>query len=142
MTQDVQILIADDSPGDVQLTIEALKDWTIGYEVNVVRNGEEVVKYLIKQDNYADAKTPDLILLDLNMPKMDGRQVLEKIKNDENLKRIPVIILTTSKSQDDIIKTYNLHANSYITKPAELDQFIQKIKSLEEYWFSTVRLPL
>lgn len=137
----VEILLVEDNPADVRLTLEAMKDGKIRNRLNVVSDGEEALAYLRKKGKYANAARPDLILLDLNLPKIDGKEVLAEIKNDAHLKSIPVVILTTSKADEDILKTYNLHANCFITKPVELDKFIMVAKSIENFWLSIVKLP-
>jgi len=137
----VEILLVEDSPGDVRLTQEALKDSKLYNNLNVVPDGVEAMAFLRRQGHYTNAPRPDLILLDLNLPRMDGRQVLQEIKNDESLKRIPVVVLTTSSNETDIFITYNLHANCYISKPVDFTQFINVVKSIESFWFSIVKLP-
>jgi CheY-like chemotaxis protein len=137
----IEILLCEDNIGDQRLTIEAFKDSRVCNKLNIAGDGVEALEFLHKEGKYANAPTPDLILLDLNMPRKDGREVLAEIKLDEKLRRIPVVILTTSQAEADILKTYNLHANCYITKPVDLDQFLQMIKSLEDFWFSIVKLP-
>jgi chemotaxis family two-component system response regulator Rcp1 len=137
----VEILLVEDNPADVRLTIEALKDSKMKNNLSVVNDGVEAVEFLKKRGKYANAPKPDLILLDLNLPKKDGREVLKEIKEDDNIKRIPVVILTISKADEDIIKTYNLHANCYITKPVDLQQFVKVVKSIEDFWFTIVVLP-
>ncbi len=137
----VEILLVEDSPGDVRLTKEALKDSKLYNNLNVVPDGVEAIAFLRREGNYANAPRPDLILLDLNLPRMDGRQVLQEIKNDDSLKRIPVVVLTTSANETDIFITYNLHANCYITKPVDFSQFMSVVKSIENFWFSIVKLP-
>lgn len=137
----IEILLVEDNPGDVRLTKEGLKDGKINNNLHVVKDGVEALSFLHKKNGYAHAPRPDLILLDLNLPKKNGREVLAEIKNDDNLKRIPVVILTTSDAEEDIAKTYDLHANCYITKPVDLNQFISVINNIEEFWFSVVRLP-
>lgn len=137
----VEILLVEDSPGDVRLTQEALKDSKLYNNLNVVPDGVEAMAFLRRQEQYTNAPRPDLILLDLNLPRMDGRQVLQEIKNDESLKRIPVVVLTTSSNETDIFITYNLHANCYISKPVDFTQFINVVKSIEHFWFSIVKLP-
>ncbi len=137
-----EILLVEDNPGDVRLTLEAFKESKIRNNLHVVGDGVEAIEYLRKQGRYADAARPDLILLDLNLPKKDGREVLKEIKEDPILKRIPVAVMTTSKAEEDIIKSYDLHANCYITKPIDLNQFITVVKSLGNFWFSIVTLPL
>ncbi len=136
----VRILLVEDNPGDVRLVQEALKDGKMCNHLSVVRDGEAALAFLRRQGPYADEPRPDLILLDLNLPKKDGREVLQEIKNEEVLKRIPVVILTTSAAEKDILKAYDLHANCYITKPVDFDQFITVVKSIEDFWFSIVKL--
>ena len=136
-----EILLVDDNPGDVRLAIEALKDSRILNKVHTVTDGVEAMAFLRNQGRYAGAPRPDLVLLDLNMPRKDGRETLAEIKQDENLKCIPVIVLTVSNVEEDIFKAYNLHANCYITKPIDLDQFVKVVNSVENFWFSIVRLP-
>lgn len=137
----VEILLVEDNEGDIGLVEEVFEDAKIRNVLHVAEDGEEAMLFLNKESPYKYAPTPDIILLDLNLPKKDGREVLEEIKTDENLKRIPVVILTTSKAEEDIIKSYELHANSYITKPVDFDQFITVIKSIEDFWLEVVRLP-
>lgn len=137
----IEILMVEDNPGDVRLTLEALKEGKVRNNLHTVADGEEAMKFLRRQDNYAKAPRPDLILLDLNLPKKNGREVLAEIKADPDLKRIPVVILTVSEAEQDIIKSYNLHANCYITKPVNLEQFIQVVRSIEDFWLSIVMLP-
>ena len=137
----IEILLVEDNAGDVRLTREALKDAKVLNTLHVARDGEEAMDYLYHKGKYADAPRPDLILLDLNLPRKDGREVLAEIKADEDLKRIPVVILTTSKSEEDVLKMYNLHANCYVTKPLDLDQFIRVVQAIEDFWFTVVRLP-
>lgn len=138
----VEILLVEDNPGDVRLTREALKDGKVHNNLNVVTDGVEALAYLRRQGQYAEAARPDLILLDLNLPKKDGRAVLAEIKADEHLRRIPVVILTTSQAEEDILKTYNLHANCFVTKPVDLEQFIKVVRSIEDFWLTVVRLPV
>ncbi len=137
----IEILLVEDSLGDARLTIEALKENKVLNTINHVTDGVEALAYLYQQGQYSNATRPDLILLDLNMPKMDGREVLEKIKQDDKLKRIPVVILTTSQADEDIIKSYDLNANCYISKPVDLDQFMAVIKSIKSFWLSVVKYP-
>lgn len=137
----IEILLVEDNEGDVRLTKEAFRDNKMKNNLNVVRDGVEAVAFLRRQSNYAGAPRPDLILLDLNLPKKDGREVLEEIKSDEDLKRIPVVVLTTSKAEEDILKAYDLHANCYVTKPVDLDEFVKVVKSIEEFWLAIVKLP-
>lgn len=137
----IEILLVEDSAGDVRLTRESLKESKIRNNLNVVSDGIEAMAYLKGQKTYEDAPRPDLILLDLNLPKKDGREVLSEIKADSELKRIPVVILTTSRAEEDILRTYNLHANCYITKPVNLDQFIKVVRAIEDFWLTIVKLP-
>ena len=141
MGEAVKILLVEDSPGDVRLTMEAFKDGKICNHLDVVMDGEEALAFLRREGKYADESLPNLILLDLNLPKKDGREVLMEIKNDKELKRIPVVVLTTSAAEKDILKTYDLHANCYITKPVDFDQFITVVKSIEDFWLTIVKLP-
>ncbi len=137
----IEILLVEDNLGDVRLTIEALKEGKVLNKLNVVKDGVEAMEFLHKQGKFSKAVRPDLILLDLNLPRKDGREVLGEIKGDPNLRRIPVIILTTSKSEQDILKTYDLHVNCYITKPVDLSQFLKVIQSVEDFWLTIVNLP-
>ena len=137
----IEILLVEDSPSDVRLTIEALKDAKVRNHLSVASDGVEAVAFLRKVGKYADAPRPNLILLDLNLPKKDGREVLGEIKQDENLKAIPVVVITTSKSDEDILKSYNLHANCYITKPIDLEQFMIVVRAIESFWLTIVQLP-
>ena len=137
----VEIFLVEDNPGDVDLTRETLQDCKLLNHMSVVSNGVEAMAYLRHEGKYVDAFRPDLILLDLNLPKKDGREVLAEIKADERLRRIPVVVLTTSCAEKDILETYDLHANCYITKPVNLDQFSAVVKAIEEFWFTIVRLP-
>jgi len=137
----VEILLVEDNPGDVGLTRETLKDSKLLNHMSVVNDGVEAMAFLRRQGKYANANRPDLILLDLNLPKKDGREVLAEIKTDEQLRRTPVVVLTTSSAEQDILKTYDLHANCYITKPVNLDQFSAVVKAIEEFWFTIVKLP-
>ena len=137
----IEILMVEDNPGDVRLTREAMKEAKVRNNLSVAKDGEEATLFLKKSGQYANAPRPDLILLDLNLPRKDGRELLAEIKADEDLKRIPVVILTTSRSEQDIFKTYNLHANCYVNKPVGLDQFLEIVKSIEDYWLTIVKLP-
>ena len=137
----VEILLVEDNPGDVKLTIEALRDGKVHNHLNVASDGVEALAFLRREGEYAAAPTPDLILLDLNLPKVDGREVLAEVKADDNLKHIPVVVLTTSQADQDIIRSYDLHANCYVTKPVDLDQFITVVHSIETFWFTIVTLP-
>jgi two-component system, chemotaxis family, response regulator Rcp1 len=137
----IDILLVEDNPGDVRLTQEVLKDSKVRNNLMIANNGDEALACLRKQGKYQGAPRPDLILLDLNLPIKDGREVLAQIKQDSDFKRIPVVILTTSKADEDILRTYNLHANCYVTKPVDLDQFVRVVKSLEDFWLAIVKLP-
>jgi two-component system, chemotaxis family, response regulator Rcp1 len=137
----IEILLIEDSPGDIRLTQEVFRDGKINNHLNVVEDGVQALAFLRRQFPYDDVPFPDLILLDLNLPKKDGRSVLAEIKTDEKLRRIPVVILTTSEAEDDIMHAYNLHANCYISKPIDLEQFIQVVKSIEQFWLTIVKLP-
>jgi len=137
----VEILLVEDNPGDVRLTEEALKEGKVLNNIHLANDGVEAVSFLQKEGKYTDAVRPDLILLDLNLPKKDGREVLMEIKKDEALRRIPVVVLTTSMAEEDIIRTYDYHANCYITKPVDFDQFINVVKSIEDFWLNVVKLP-
>jgi two-component system, chemotaxis family, response regulator Rcp1 len=137
----IEILLVEDNPGDVRLTEEALKEGKFLNRLHVVQDGVAALDFLHRRGAYADAVRPDLVLLDLNLPRKDGREVLAEIKSDEDLRRIPVVILTTSSSDEDILRSYNLHANCYVTKPVDLDQFIRVVGSIHDFWFSVVKLP-
>ena len=137
----IEILMVEDNPGDVRLTVEALKEAKVRNNLHTVEDGVEALAFLRRQGRYADAPRPDLVLLDLNLPKMNGREVLAEIKEDQDLRRIPVVILTVSQAEQDIVKSYNLHANCYITKPVDLDQFLEVVKSIENFWLTVVMLP-
>jgi two-component system, chemotaxis family, response regulator Rcp1 len=137
----IDILLVEDNPGDVRLTREALKDAKVLNEIHVARDGVEAMQFVHREGSFKNAPMPDLILLDLNLPRKDGREVLADIKQDPKLCHIPVVVLTTSKADEDIVKTYNLHANAYITKPVDLNRFVEIMHSLEEFWFTIVKLP-
>lgn len=137
----VEILLVEDNPGDVRLTQEVFKEGKIRNRLSVVWNGEEALAYLRKEGRFAHASRPDMILLDLNLPRKGGREVLAEIKSDPKLKCIPVVILTTSEAEQDIVESYNQHANCYIVKPVDLDQFIGVVKTIEGFWLQIVRLP-
>jgi CheY-like chemotaxis protein len=137
----VEILLVEDNPGDVDLTRETLRDSKLLNHMSVMNNGVEAMAYLRREGKYAEATRPDLILLDLNLPKKDGREVLAEVKADDQLRRIPVVVLTTSSAEQDILQTYDLHANCYITKPVNLDQFSAVVRAIEEFWFTIVKLP-
>ena len=137
----IEILLVEDNPGDIRLIKEALNEGNVLNKLHVVEDGMEALAFLNQEGNYSDAPRPGLILLDLNLPKKDGRDVLAEIKTNGDLKRIPVVVLTTSHSEEDILKSYDLDANCYITKPVDLDQFISVVRSINEFWLSIVRLP-
>ncbi|WP_414541361.1 response regulator [Nostoc sp. CCY0012] len=137
----IEVLLVEDNPGDAQLTRIALEDSKISINLNVVEDGVEAMAFLRKEDKYIKVPHPDIVLLDLNLPRKDGREVLAEIKADQHLKRIPVVVLTTSQSEEDILKAYNLSANCFITKPVDFDQFVKIVKSIENFWFAIVKLP-
>ncbi len=137
----VEILLVEDNPGDVRLTQEVLRDGRVRNNMSVVKDGVDAISFLHQTGEYVGAPRPDIILLDLNLPKKDGREVLAEIKADSDLKNIPVVVLTTSSAEQDIFRSYDLHANCYITKPVDLDQFIKVIRSIEDFWLTIVKLP-
>ena len=137
----VEILLVEDNLGDMRLTKEALKEGKVYNNLHWVKDGVEALEFLRRQGSYAESPSPDIILLDLNLPKMDGREVLSVIKNDEKLKHIPVVILTTSKAEEDVVRSYDLHANCYVTKPVDLEKFIFVVSSIDRFWLSVVTLP-
>jgi two-component system, chemotaxis family, response regulator Rcp1 len=141
MPHPINILLVEDNPGDVRLTVEALKEGKVHNHLSVVSDGVEALAFLRNQGPYSDAPRPDLMLLDLNLPKKDGREVLAEIKDDPSLRRIPVVVLTTSEAEADVLKSYALHANCYITKPVDLEQFIHVIGTIEDFWLTIVKLP-
>lgn len=137
----VEILLVEDNPGDVRLTVEALREGNFRNNLNVAVDGVEALAYLRREGRYARSTRPDLILLDLNLPRKDGREVLAEIKADDELKSIPVVVLTTSSAEQDVLGSYDLHANCYITKPVDLEQFITVVKSIQQFWLTIVKLP-
>ncbi len=137
----IEILLVEDNPGDVRLTMEALRGGRVRNNIHVVEDGVQAIDFLRRQGDYGGVPRPDLILLDLNLPKKDGREVLAEVKQDPALKRIPVVILTSSAAEQDILRAYDLAANCYITKPVELDQFLRVLKSIEDFWLVIVKLP-
>ncbi len=141
LARPAEILLVEDSPGDVRLMQEALREGKVANRVHVVSDGEQAMAFLRREPPYADAPRPDLVLLDLNLPKKDGREVLAEMKADPDLHRIPVVVLTTSQAEEDILRAYDLHANCYMTKPVDLMQFLELVKSIELYWLMMVRLP-
>ena len=140
-SQPIEILLVEDDPGDVLMTQEAFKDYKISNRLSVVSNGEDAIAYMRKQGRFADVTTPDLVLLDLNLPRRDGREVLLDIKGDPQLRRIPVVILTTSEAEEDVIAAYNLHANAYVRKPVDFDQFVAAVRAIDDFFITVVRLP-
>ena len=137
----IEILMVEDSPGDVRLTREALKEGKVRNNLHIVEDGVEAIAFLRREGQFAHAVRPDLIILDLNLPRKNGQEVLAEVKGDPELKRIPVVILTMSKAEEDIIKSYNLYANCYINKPVDLTQFLEVVKSIEDFWLAIVKLP-
>jgi CheY-like chemotaxis protein len=137
----IEVLLVEDDPGDVLMTQEAFEEHKVRNKLNVVPDGEEALAYLRREGKYADATRPDLILLDLNLPRIDGREVLQVIKEDQDLRRIPVVVLTTSQADDDILRSYSLHANAYVTKPVDFDSFIAVVRQIDEFFVSVVKLP-
>ena len=138
----VEFLLVEDNPGDVRLTQEALKDSKVRNNLNVLGDGMSALAFLRREAPHEHAPRPDIILLDLNLPKMDGRELLSHIKADPKLKRIPVVVITSSEAEQDILRTYDLHVNCYVTKPVDLDQFIKVVQSIETFWLTIVQLPL
>jgi CheY-like chemotaxis protein len=140
-TKPIEVLLVEDNPGDAQLTRIALNDGKMCINLSLTEDGVDALAFLRKQGNYADAPRPDLILLDLNLPRKDGREVLAEIKADPSLRRIPVVVLTTSQSDTDILQAYELAANCFITKPVDFDQFVKIVQTIEDFWFTVVKLP-
>ncbi|HEX8454763.1 MAG TPA: response regulator [Longimicrobium sp.] len=141
MSRPIEVLLVEDNPGDVRLTREALKEGKVSNNLHVAPDGVEALAFLRREGPHAGAVQPDLILLDLNLPRKGGREVLEEIKSDPALRHIPVVILTSSQAEQDIARAYDLHANCYISKPVDLDQFINVVRSIEDFWFTVVKLP-
>lgn len=139
--ESIEILLVEDSPGDVRLTREALSEAKVSNSLHVVKDGVEAMQFLRREGRFSAAPRPDLVLLDLNLPRMDGRKVLAEIKGDINLRTIPVIVLTTSDAEGDILKSYNSHANCYLVKPVDVDRFFAQVRSLEGFWLAVVKLP-
>src|ERR687895_105183 len=137
----IRILLVEDNPGDARLAVEALKESKVSNKLYHVEDGVEAMDLLHRRGEYVEASTPDLILLDLNLPRKDGREVLEEIKGDPELRLVPVVVLTTSAAERDLIKSYNLHANAYVIKPIDLDRFIEVVRAIESFWFTIVKLP-
>ena len=140
-TRPIEILLVEDDPGDVMMTRDALKESKLLHHLNVLDNGDEAVRYLMREPPYEQAIRPDLVLLDLNLPRLDGREVLSIIKADTNLRQIPCVVLTTSESEDDIARSYDLHANAYVTKPVDFSGFTEAVRQIDEFFFTIVRLP-
>jgi len=139
--RDIDVLLVEDDPGDVLMTREAFADNKVTNRLSVVSDGVSALEYLRKEGEYADATTPDLILLDLNLPRMDGREVLMALKGDESLRSIPVVVLTTSEAEEDVVRSYSLHANAYVTKPVDFDRFIEVVRQIDDFFVTVVRLP-
>jgi CheY-like chemotaxis protein len=137
----IDVLLVEDDPGDVLMTREAFEDNKVVNRLQVVSDGVSALTFLRKEGEFADAPTPDLVLLDLNLPRMDGREVLEAMKSDEQLRSIPVVVLTTSEAEEDVVRSYSLHANAYVTKPVDFDRFIEVVRQIDEFFVEVVRLP-
>jgi len=137
----MEILLVEDNPGDVRLTKEALKEGKVYSNLHAVKDGVEAIEFLRREGRFRGVPRPDIILLDLNLPRKDGREVLQEIKSDDDLKRIPVVVLTTSKAEEDVLRTYNLHANCYVTKPVDLEKFMVVVKTIDSFWLTVVTLP-
>jgi CheY-like chemotaxis protein len=137
----IDVLLVEDDPGDVLMTREAFEDNKVANRLQVVSDGVSALAFLRKEGEHADAPTPDLVLLDLNLPRMDGREVLEAMKNDAALRSIPVVVLTTSEAEEDVVRSYSLHANAYVTKPVDFDRFIEVVRQIDEFFVEVVRLP-
>jgi CheY-like chemotaxis protein len=137
----IEILLVEDDPGDVLMTREAFEDYKIANRLSVVTNGEDAIAYLRRRGRFAEAPTPDLVLLDLNLPRRNGREVLAEIKGDPGLRRIPVVILTTSDAEEDVIAAYDLHANAYVRKPVDFEQFVAAVRAIDDFFITVVRLP-
>jgi CheY-like chemotaxis protein len=137
----IQVLLVEDDPGDVLITQEAFEENKVRNQLNVVNDGVKALAYLRREDDYADALRPDLILLDLNLPRMGGHEVLEQIKSDTDLQRIPVVVLTTSDAEEDVLRSYNLHANAYVTKPVDFERFLKVVRQIDDFFVSVVKLP-
>ena len=137
----IEVLLVEDDPGDVLMTQEALADYKVANNLTVVTNGEDAIAYMRKQGRFADVPTPDLVLLDLNLPRRNGREVLRDIKEDPELRRIPVVVLTTSEAEEDVLASYLLHANAYVRKPVDFDQFVAAVRAIDDFFITVVRLP-
>jgi CheY-like chemotaxis protein len=139
--QPIQVLLVEDDPGDVLMTQEAFKDYKIANKLEVVTNGEDAIAYLRRTGAYTEAAVPDLVLLDLNLPRRDGREVLREVKSDGELRRIPIVVLTTSDAEEDVLASYDLHANAYVRKPVDFEQFVAAVQAIDDFFISVVRLP-
>ena len=139
--REIQVLLVEDDPGDVLMTREAFEDYKVHNQLHVVNDGEQAMAFLRNEGEYADLPRPDLVLLDLNLPRMDGREVLARIKNDERLRHIPVVVLTTSEAEEDVLRSYHLHANAYVTKPVDFERFIDVVRRIDDFFVSVVKLP-
>jgi len=137
----IEVLLVEDDPGEVLMTQEAFEEHKVGNRLHVVPDGVEALRFLRREDEFADAPRPHLILLDLNLPRKDGREVLEEIKSDDELAHIPVVVLTTSEAEEDVVRSYRLHANAYVPKPVDFDQFIQVVRKIDDFFVTIVRLP-
>ncbi len=140
-TEPIEILLVEDNPGDARLAVEVLKDGKVLNNLHHVKDGVEAMQFLSRQAEYSQVPLPDLILLDLNLPRKDGREVLAEVKEDPELKLVPVVVLTTSEAERDLLKSYDLHANAYVVKPVDLDRFIEIVEAIEDFWFTVVKLP-
>ena len=140
-SQPIEVLLVEDDPGDVLMTQEAFTDYKIANRLTVVTNGEDAIAYLRKEGRYADVPTPDLVLLDLNLPRRDGREVLRDVKGDPDLRRIPIVVLTTSEAEEDVLASYDLHANAYVRKPVDFEQFVAAVRAIDDFFITVVRLP-
>jgi CheY-like chemotaxis protein len=139
--QPIEVLLVEDDPGDVLMTREAFANYRIANRLNVVTNGEDAIAYMRKQGEFADVPTPDLVLLDLNLPRRDGREVLREIKADPVLRRVPVVVLTTSEAEEDVLASYELHANAFVSKPVDFDRFVKAVRAIDDFFITVVRLP-
>jgi CheY-like chemotaxis protein len=137
----IDVLLVEDDPGDVLMTQEAFKDYKVANSLHVVTNGEDAIAYLRREGPFADAPVPDLVLLDLNLPRRDGREVLREVKNDRELRRIPIVVLTTSDAEEDVLASYDLHANAYVRKPVDFEQFLKAVRAIDDFFITVVRLP-
>jgi CheY-like chemotaxis protein len=140
-SEPIEVLLVEDDPGDVLMTQEAFADYKIANRLTVVTNGEDAIAYMRKQGRFADAPTPDLVLLDLNLPRRNGREVLRDIKSDAMLRRVPVVILTTSEAEEDVLASYDLHANAYVRKPVDFEQFVSAVRAIDDFFITVVKLP-